>query len=177
MAKYCNGCVNLKMFKCGASDIHFNARCGVTQNDVAVMSKTDDQYKLKLLETFIHMNELVAQPKWCPLLDGYENKDKEPLKLEFKEEKPKRKFLTYQDRCDMFMECKPSVNWDDIKVGDRYVLPRIGYLAGKVIEVKTISDTYLTGNEVLFDGTLSSSFTYVYKAKAEAHILTKHRSF
>lgn len=179
----CHGCPNLVKRYNSTDTIQFAAQCAVSLTkmpDSSLIPMTIDEKAgpMKKLDT----------PSWCPLNQGlktkiyrpeikYENEQTKDNKTEGNEPKREFKALTYNEKRERLKQLPKRLNWEDIKIGELYVIPRIMYQKCKIIKVNTKTKDTITYSEIDFKGGETKSFTSLNPNDIELVFMTKYLKF
>lgn len=80
--------------------------------------------------------------------------------------------LLYLEICDRVRAMKPLVDWNEIKEGDIYVIPKILDYGRRVIKVKSKCGEYITC-EITEQGKGTEYFKSIYRSEVSAHLIVK----
>lgn len=89
------------------------------------------------------------------------------------------KVLTYAEKMNALKELRKAVEWDDIEVGNIYIIPKTtSYKKGKRVKVVSKNDTSFSYRELdLESGEPSSTISYCYRTDVDTTLLTQSKNF
>lgn len=161
MRKVCNYCDNLQKNYNGNCVSIFKALCRACTN-----SNGDP----KLIEVLCLDHDSIERPEWCP--KNGENALSLPQPSNVKHE------YTYSEKRTMIMQFPRNINWDDIKEGHLYVIPKVLYTPMKIVRVESIDSVKAKCKELSIEG-LKETYTsvYIYPNDIDAIVMAPLRSF
>lgn len=180
--RLCNDCVNLKRNYEHCETGHFDASCKV------VSYSAFGNTRPRRIDYNLAPNQSIVSPTWCPLKDSaaqlmLPSPSSSRPKPQETGPQPNTStstpiYTSYSDRREKMKELKKHIEWDDIKEGNIYVIPKILNQARKIVKVITktnmscicheISD--ITGNEFTYNCT-------VYPSDLDTVFITELRKF
>ena len=110
----------------------------------------------------------IEKPEWCPKL-------KENVKPSG--ETPLAVSLTYTEKRDRLKALPPHLDWSQIEVGKKYVIPSILGRRRKILQSKYKTEFTLVCNEVKEDGTLSSDIINIFKTDIDTNFIVEYKNF
>ena len=178
--RLCNECPNLNRETEHCPTGTFDASC--KKVSYHAFGKTHP----RRIDYALSPNQSIISPNWCPLNEGTSSQKLLPSPQEIRP-KPQDTgphssttpaYTSYSDRRDKMKELKKHLEWDDIKEGNIYVIPKILNQARKIVKVITKTDlscicheiSEITGNEFTYNCT-------VYPSDLDAVFITELHNF
>lgn len=181
MKPICNYCGYLIKSYNGEERRFFNACC----SKKTVMYNSGERPMVIDFSTYEMAD--IERPDWCPLHPmesanshqlALPNKNEASESAE-KEEKPKAfKDMTYTEKREELKKLPKRLNWDDIKEGGYYLIPRIMTTPRKIIHVELKTENCLRCHEVSEQsGTEYGYATNVYPNDIEAVMIVELHNY
>lgn len=184
----CNDCSNWrKVYDDEMSEAY-------TVNCAAAFYKTATAIRPRVIRFRVYDGLAVTPPSWCPLRP--ENKDKPKVVSLFdlgksnstselckggilgpsavKKEAEKKD--TSKEEARTAIAINPITNWDDIKEGEEYIVPRLKYSKCKLFLVVSKSE-YMIRCKEIEDGKVSMITSVIYKSSEESKFIVKKHNF
>ena len=178
--RVCNNCVNLARHYEHCDVGRFDAACKVVSYE-AFGQKRDRRIGYSLA-----INETIMSPTWCPL----RNNGNSQLALQAQSTRPRPQdtgphpststtaTLSYSDKREKMKSLKRHIEWDDIKEGKIYVIPKILSQGRKIVKVITKTNMSCICHEI--SEYTGNEYTYncmVYPSDLDAVFITELRNF
>ena len=122
----------------------------------------------------------IERPNWCPvhgigsetnLLPSKPTTEVKPLVKKFKD-------MTYMEKKDEFKKIPKRIKWEDIKVDEIYLIPRILSTPRKIIRVASKTNDCITYHEISeYSWSEYSYTTSMHPTDAEAAMIVKLHKF
>lgn len=180
--KTCVDCDSLVKDYIDESKIAFKAKCN--RCTVAYSNGTNS---LRVIMEKCGPMLTLETPEWCPkkrnVIQEYvheTNLDQEkPTLVLPPPTKQPVKVLTYTERMDAIKTLPREIEWDDIQVGDIYVLPKsTSYSKGRRIKIATKCDRSFSYYELdLESGEPSWTTRHCFKSDVESTLLKHPKNF
>ena len=167
--KLCNGCVNLIRDYEHCAPGRFDAACKVVSYSAFGRSHP------RKIDYNLSPTQDITAPNWCPVKDSATQ-----LLLPSKTTTPSTApmYTSYSDRREKMKELKRHIDWDDIKEGNIYVIPKILSQARKIVKVITKTDLSCICHEISeYTGSEYSYNTTLYPSDLDAVFITEKREF
>ena len=181
MKPICNYCGYLVKSYNGEERRFFNACC----SKKTVMYNEGERPMVIDFSTYEMAD--IERPDWCPL-HPMESSISHQLALPNKneisetserEDKPKAfKDMTYTEKREELKKLPKRLNWDDIKEGGYYLIPKIMSAPRKIVHVELKTDSCLRCHEVSeYSGTEYGYVTNVYPNDIEAVMIVELHNY
>jgi len=129
-SKFCNSCPNLVKTESNISPHAYDVTCGIVSYEAFGVSRH------RRIDTNVKLSEDIETPSWCP-----SNKKKETTTTT-------PTYMSYSDKREKMKTFKRKIEWDDIKEGEVYVIPKILNQARKIVRVITKNDLSCICHEI-----------------------------
>lgn len=195
--RLCNLCVNLARSYENRENGRFDVACKV------VTFEALGEKRPRRIDFNVSQTQDIVSPNWCPLKSGglvgqmslpfkpnLANKEDNVTKPKAEEtsstvtpspstpsDKPFKE-MTYSEKREKLKELPKHMEWDDIKEGNFYVIPKILSQSRKVVKVITKTDTCCMCHEI--SQYTGEEYTYscnVYPSDLDAVFITELRNF
>ena len=187
--RLCNLCVNLARSYENRENGRFDVACKV------VTFEALGEKRPRRIDFNVSQTQDIVSPNWCPLKSGglvgqmglpfHPNISTPKKEVENTEEKTSStpidkpfKEMTYSEKREKLKELPKHIEWDDIKEGNFYVIPKILSQARKVVKVITKTSTCCMCHEI--SQYTGEEYTYscnVYPSDLDAVFITELRNF
>lgn len=161
----CNECVHLvkDYSACDGEDFgQFDARCSLeTFPHIGGCHE-------RLIDCNVTLKNNISKPSWCPLAKKETTKQESNTQLDTN---------SYYNKRDKLKRIRKHIEWDDIKEGTLYVIPRIMYQPKKIIKVVTKTPFCCSCKEINDEGKESSFNVVFYPSDIEAVLINKLHNF
>lgn len=168
MKNTCNNCKSLVKNYVGDGMLQFDAccsRCMVTYSNYSLPRNI--RYKTG------HMVD-IETPDWCPKARGVTKEYKSSVDIAASNaQTAEKKPLTYMEKKERLMNLPRSTEWEDIKEGDVYVIPKVLSSYRKVVRVVIKTDTLIRCSDIDEFGKESQVCTSIYKSDIDSHFMKK----
>ena len=160
--KHCNLCEHLEKQYIDESHIPFVALCG----------KTREKGCVSVINYRSGPMLAINCPEWCPL-----TKESKQIPMEENVIYKQFKDLSYTEKNNFLKTLPKHIEWDDVKEGNYYVLPKTQYVSGKIYKVttKTTCLIHLTEVNEKFETTYASK--NIYPNDAELSFLVEYHKY
>ena len=133
----------------------------------------------------------IERPNWCPIHPMGEEREEGtsqlalPCKVEGEHTNeettvPNKPFkeMTYTEKREAFKQLPKRLEWDDIKEGEYYLIPRIMTTPRKIVHVELKTENCLRCHEVSeYTGTEYSYVTNIFSNDIEAAVIVELHNF
>lgn len=167
----CSHCPYAKREYVGNSSILFTLSCG------KATIKTQTVERSRIVAQKVTDYEYVRSPQWCPL--GINSTEDTAVKEEATKQLPApiKTSYSYTEKRDAMKQFPRWLEWDDIKIGERYVIPRIQYAKEKIIEIESKTDYMASGKEIDVYGKPTYTHCTIYPHDLEAILMTQLKKY
>ena len=167
----CNYCGYLIKNYRDHGDIKFNACCGRS------IIRTEDCTRPRTISYRIEEKTLIPIPDWCPKLMDTPNGGNAHITRAEEVKPQKTEYEIYQEKRSKLERLPNHLDWEDIKEGKIYVIPRIIKQVGKV--VRAVCKTEYTLRCIALDDNLKETSFYhnVYRADLDANFIVEYHKF
>lgn len=173
-SRLCNNCVNLcrNYDKCDIGC--FDASCKV------VTYEAFGEKRPRRIDFNLKPNQSIVSPSWCPLKGttpppGLPAPSQVTTRPRPQDTGP---YSSYTDRREKMKGLRKHIDWDDIKEGGIYVIPKILSQARKIVKVITKTNMCCTCHEISeYTGNEYSYNCTLYPSDLDAVFITELRNF
>lgn len=166
----CSHCPYAKREYVGNSSILFTLSCSKET------IKTQTVERARIVAQKVTDYEYVRSPQWCPLgINSTEETAKEESAKQLPA--PVKTTYSYNEKRDAMKQFPRRIEWDDIKIGELYVIPRIQYTKEKIVEIESKTDYMASGREIDVYGKPTYTHCTIYPHDLEAILLTKLKTY
>ena len=170
----CNSCESLVKKHIGNGPT-FEACC-----NRSFVTTGNEQRTPRIIQVNSVDTTIIVKPSWCPKDRGvYQEYGNIPTEEMSKTTPllPTTTKLTYNEKKEKLMSFPRKTEWDDIKVGEIYVIPRILYFKSKVVRcINKIGNT-LDLSEIDENGNESQVLTQLEEDELDARFITKFKKY
>ena len=185
--RLCNNCVNLERIYEMRSGGRFDAACKVC------LFEAFDQKRPRRIDFNVGANSDIVAPNWCPLIEGGKPFGlPSPSTVSSARPKPQETGprpstvptpsptgeLTYTEKRERMKLLPKHLEWDDIKEGSTYLIPKIMSQSRKIVKVITKTDMCCSCHEI--SETTGNEYQYlcsVYPTDLDAVFITEIHNF
>ena len=177
--KVCNGCEKLRY--CGNySSIpnRFDVACS------GVSYEAFNEKRPRRIDYNVTRMQTIVAPSWCPLKEDKTHLPSVINDSTAQETSSKTNtasnpsYTSYADRREKMKGLRKHLDWDEIKEGNVYVIPKILSQSRKILKVITKTDMSCICHEINeFSGNEYSFNTTVYPSDLDAIFITKYHKF
>ena len=151
----------------GHNDKYFNACCGKS------LIKTTNCSRPRTIDFRLTEGMDIEKPDWCPKSKGSESE----YVVQSKETSAPQAYLSYSERRSRLTKLPPHLDWNQITVGNTYVVPSILGRERKVLFLKFKSDYCLVCNKVQEDGTVTNEAINIFKSDIDTNFIVEYKNF
>lgn len=176
--RLCNECVNLTRSYEMRSGGRFDAACKIVTYEALGTSRP------RRIDFNISVGQSIVAPCWCPLREnaqqlGLPSPSQVSTRPKPQETGPHPSTeLSYAERREKMKELPKHLEWDDIKEGGIYIIPKILSQARKIVKVITKTEMCCSCHEI--SETTGNEYQYtcsVYPSDLDAVFITELRNF
>ena len=160
----CNYCGYLIKQYNGANDTIFNACCSKS------VIETENARRPRTIDFRLTDVMLIKKPFWCPKLKE-ETRGTESFNASNKER------LTYNEKKDKLKSLPPQLNWNQLTVGKKYVVPSILGRKRKLLTLIAKTDFTLVFKDIKPNGQISDEITNIFKSDIETNFIVEYKNF
>ena len=167
MVHNCNECMYAKREKLNEDEVGYKLMCSM------FFLKTSLGVSPRTTSFRCYPNMVIQNPSWCPLLPENYSKPKVydiTKKLETITGKPKE---TNPLIADKFEKIPAHTPWDEIEVGELYIIPKFKASARGTVRVIEKNDISIRIHDVYANGRESEYFQTIFKTEDEAKFIVK----
>ena len=170
-AKLCNGCINLVKVYDDCENGRFDAACGLTS------FKTIYPPRPRRIDFNLTLANSIVAPFWCPMRENNEQAAL-PSPSQVTTPQPTKNELTYTERRERLKQLPKHMEWDDIKEGHVYVIPKIMSQPRKIVKVMTKTNLCCSCHEINIDTNTEYSFSCsIYPSDIDTVFITELHNF
>lgn len=179
----CHFCNDLVKSYIGDDRTKFNACCN------RVLINLPNGQRPRVISANVHQTDVIKKPRWCPKDRGVNKEYYTPDELSNTIRKglpspstvstnsstnlETNRTMTYSEKRERLMALPKHLEWEDIKEGETYVIPKILYQSRKVVKIVMKTDAIIRCVEINESGDEKNYLTTIYPKDIEVVFITK----